>query len=501
MYKFIFIVVVIILILILISETFLYRESFTSELKLRPCQIYMDDPAKKQTILQRYSEIRDQYVGTFEKARFFRQRLKNFEDAIQQDMKVTIPRLNKEYNATQRNITILEHRLQHKQYHTIPGLDFMVAVYDESEYDPEILKLDPSKFRYRITVVIEENVTYRMGYIRIEAYNSEGVQYRIELSLTKAICTKECVLKPNDLPLDLYALFPYMNLLKGFFRAKKTGYYIFKTNYCNESGIYINDEILDINEIESDGSIEYKPIYMVKDQFYKFNAFLFKLPDLDFQKEEMYDPFIDAVRIVRDPVGINKGIYIDVTSYPVDSKVRIKATIVASNHPDNVSQIIVKNGRGYTFGNASDNLGGGTLIHRIDEDDTTTVFEVQGGSYYQIRSINSTNYVSSVYSGGENQGRNSGIASGDTSEVTLHADGTCCSKNPNTGDDAALRVYNYLHSMTLEAQLLARACGKTNIHSLEPEDLAALTSEASALAKVPLAGTNYTVGVDNYHKI
>ena len=68
-------------------------------------------------------------------------------------------------------------------------------------------------------------------------------------------------------------------------------------------------------------------------------------------------------------------------------------------------------------------------------------------------------------------------------------------------DDAALRVYNYLHSMTLEAQLLARACGKTNIHSLEPEDLAALTSEASALAKVPLAGTNYTVGVDNFHKI
>ena len=68
-------------------------------------------------------------------------------------------------------------------------------------------------------------------------------------------------------------------------------------------------------------------------------------------------------------------------------------------------------------------------------------------------------------------------------------------------DDAALRVYNYLHAMTLEAQLLARACGKTNIHSLEPEDLAALTMEASALAKVPLTGTNFTVGVDNYHKI
>ena len=68
-------------------------------------------------------------------------------------------------------------------------------------------------------------------------------------------------------------------------------------------------------------------------------------------------------------------------------------------------------------------------------------------------------------------------------------------------DDAALRVYNYLHTMTLEAQLLARACGKTNIHSLEPEDMAALTMEASALAKVPLSGTNHTVGVDDFHKI
>ena len=62
-------------------------------------------------------------------------------------------------------------------------------------------------------------------------------------------------------------------------------------------------------------------------------------------------------------------------------------------------------------------------------------------------------------------------------------------------DEAALRVYNYLHTLTMEVQLLARACGKTNIHSLEPEDLAALTYEASAMAKVPLAGTTYIPGV------
>ena len=38
---------------------------------------------------------------------------------------------------------------------------------------------------------------------------------------------------------------------------------------------------------------------------------------------------------------------------------------------------------------------------------------------------------------------------------------------------------------------LARAGGKTDVHSLEPEDLCALTTEAAAMAKVPLACTNY----------
>jgi glutamate synthase domain-containing protein 2 len=61
-------------------------------------------------------------------------------------------------------------------------------------------------------------------------------------------------------------------------------------------------------------------------------------------------------------------------------------------------------------------------------------------------------------------------------------------------DEAAIRVYNFLHTLAVECQMMARACGKTNVHSLEPEDLAALTMEASAMAMVPLAGTQYTVG-------
>lgn len=62
-------------------------------------------------------------------------------------------------------------------------------------------------------------------------------------------------------------------------------------------------------------------------------------------------------------------------------------------------------------------------------------------------------------------------------------------------DEAAERIYNFLHTLTLEVQILARACGKTDVHSLEPEDLQALTTEAAAMARVPLAGTNYVPGV------
>jgi glutamate synthase domain-containing protein 2 len=59
---------------------------------------------------------------------------------------------------------------------------------------------------------------------------------------------------------------------------------------------------------------------------------------------------------------------------------------------------------------------------------------------------------------------------------------------------AGQRLANYLRVLTMEAQTLARACGKSHVHNLEPEDLNALTVEAAAMAKVPLAGTNWIPG-------
>ncbi|MGW0040711.1 FMN-binding glutamate synthase family protein [Rhodococcus sp. NPDC003348] len=56
------------------------------------------------------------------------------------------------------------------------------------------------------------------------------------------------------------------------------------------------------------------------------------------------------------------------------------------------------------------------------------------------------------------------------------------------------RLANYLRVLTMEAQTIARACGKSHLRNLEPQDLVALTVEASAMARVPLAGTTWIPG-------
>ena len=58
------------------------------------------------------------------------------------------------------------------------------------------------------------------------------------------------------------------------------------------------------------------------------------------------------------------------------------------------------------------------------------------------------------------------------------------------------KLANYLRVLTMEAQTIARACGKSHVLNLEPEDLNALTIEAAAMAKVPLAGTSWIPGVN-----
>ncbi len=57
-------------------------------------------------------------------------------------------------------------------------------------------------------------------------------------------------------------------------------------------------------------------------------------------------------------------------------------------------------------------------------------------------------------------------------------------------DAAADRVARYLTAMTMEITMLAKACGKSNVHNLETEDLRALSLDSSALTGVKLAGVD-----------
>ncbi len=67
-------------------------------------------------------------------------------------------------------------------------------------------------------------------------------------------------------------------------------------------------------------------------------------------------------------------------------------------------------------------------------------------------------------------------------------------------DVAARWVVNYLKALTMEVTTLARACGKSSVHNLEPEDLVALTIESAAMANVPLAGTSWIPGTGSRHQ-
>ena len=47
---------------------------------------------------------------------------------------------------------------------------------------------------------------------------------------------------------------------------------------------------------------------------------------------------------------------------------------------------------------------------------------------------------------------------------------------------------NYLKALTMELTALARACGKSDVHNLEPEDLVALTDRGRGDGQGPAGG-------------
>lgn len=82
-------------------------------------------------------------------------------------------------------------------------------------------------------------------------------------------------------------------------------------------------------------------------------------------------------------------------------------------------------------------------------------------------------------------------AGNDPAGITTQNDALASRLDPVLG---GRRLANYLRTLAMETQIIARACGKSHVHNLEPEDLVALTIEAAAMAGVPLAGTQWIPG-------
>ncbi len=57
-----------------------------------------------------------------------------------------------------------------------------------------------------------------------------------------------------------------------------------------------------------------------------------------------------------------------------------------------------------------------------------------------------------------------------------------------SGDDRAQSIANLIKASTGEATMMARCCGKTALHNIEPEDLRALTLATSESTGIPLTG-------------
>lgn len=72
-----------------------------------------------------------------------------------------------------------------------------------------------------------------------------------------------------------------------------------------------------------------------------------------------------------------------------------------------------------------------------------------------------------------------------------------CNKDQSDIDEAAEGVKNFISSMLMEISILARSCGKTNVHNLEPEDLRALSVGTSQATSVPLVGKDKVYRADS----
>lgn len=66
-------------------------------------------------------------------------------------------------------------------------------------------------------------------------------------------------------------------------------------------------------------------------------------------------------------------------------------------------------------------------------------------------------------------------------------------EGPSIRDRERLRSDRRPHRRQARRKMIARACGKNDVHDLEAEDMRALTLESSLITGIPLAGTDFVL--------
>jgi glutamate synthase domain-containing protein 2 len=182
-------------------------------------------------------------------------------------------------------------------------------------------------------------------------------------------------------------------------------------------------------------------------------------------------------------------IFIEHTGIPTLAAVRLAADALADLGVQNDVGLIISGGirsgadvaKALALGADAVSIGIASLVALGCNDDSWTD---PAGGRHDVRG----EYAAMGTSPGSCTGCHTGLC---PVGIATQEDDLCARLDPVT---SAQRVANYLRALTMETTMLARACGKSDVHHLEPEDLAALTIEAAAMARVPLAGTDWIPG-------
>jgi glutamate synthase domain-containing protein 2 len=125
------------------------------------------------------------------------------------------------------------------------------------------------------------------------------------------------------------------------------------------------------------------------------------------------------------------------------------------------------------------------------EDKTIPEINVLAEAIEGLRAINREEDIDILYFGGILSGADvaRALALGATA-VVLGQAARIAVESGSPEEPGSDRLVRLVNAFLMEAAMLTRCCGKTDVHNIEPEDLRSLTVETSQATGIPLVGSD-----------